>query len=239
MSKLKEQDQDDNPIVRGTHNTSFEEILTRFISRRSLLKSTVLTSANLVLSSSLYAATQESSSLGFEEIAHGLDEQLHLAKNYSAQVLLKWGDSLFSDKSPFDPYKQSAESQVTRFGYNNDFVEYMPISQGQTQFEHGLLVVNHEYVSSALMHPGSPSPFELTRQQVETEMVAHGLSVVEVQKQNNNWKLNFNSKYTRRISPLTKMLLSGSASEHERVKTTFSPRGDILHWGHLAIVLDV
>ena len=226
MPKLKEQDQDDNPIVRDSYNTSFEEILTRYISRRSFIKSTALTSASLVLTGTPCFADDQITSLRFEEIAHGLDEQLHLAKNYSVQVILKWGDPLFLDESPFDPTKQNAKSQAKRFGYNNDFVAYLPISNNKKVSTHGLLIVNHEYVSSALMHPGSPGPFELTRQQVETEMFAHGLSVVEIQKQKNKWKVNHNSKFNRRITPFTAMKLSGPARNHKRVKTEYSPSGD-------------
>ena len=219
------QDNDDLPVAREECGDSFEKILTKRLSRRHFLQQTSFVGLGLTAPvNTLYAASN--STLPFSEIFHGLDEHLHLAENYSAQVLLKWGDSIFSDIDVFDPYKQSAESQLKSFGYNNDFVAYLPISKKNDVSTHGLLVVNHEYANSSLMHPGSPSSFKLSKQQIDTEMVAHGLSIVEIQKLKNKWKVNYKSKHNRRITPLTTMKLSGPARNHKRVITEYSPRGD-------------
>ena len=168
----------------------------------------------------------EYSTLSFNEIPHGLDKQLHLAKNYSAQVLLRWGDPIFSNANKFDPAKQSSSSQLKQFGFNNDFVAYMPILHSAKSSTHGLLVVNHEYVNSTMMHPGSPRASNLSLEQIDTEMAAHGLSVVEIQKQENKWNIKHDSKYNRRITPLTKMKFSGPVRGYKRVKTEFSPKGE-------------
>ena len=108
---------------------------------------------------------------------------------------------------------------------------------------HGLLVVNHEYVNSSMMHPGSPRAFDLSADQIDTEMAAHGLSIVEVKKQGDAWETRLESKINRRITPLTPMKFSGPARGHARVKTKFSPQGvnclgtfgncagDITPWG--------
>ena len=220
------QDDDDIPIKRNIQNSSFNELLLRRMSRRALLKTSGLASANVILSNSVFASKKHQSSLTFEEISRGLDAHLHIANNYSLQVLLRWGDSLFKETANFDPYKQSEKEQLTRFGYNNDFVTYLSISKEKELSNHGLLVVNHEYVTTALMHPGSPKSSELTRQQIDTEIAAHGLSIVEVHKKNKVWKLNYKSLYNRRITPLTKMKFSGPAKGDQRVKTKFSSQGE-------------
>ena len=88
-----------------------------------------------------------------------------------------------------------------------------------------LLVVNHEYASSEMMHPGAPDPWGVTREQVDIEMQAHGLSIVEVHRHARTWKINPVSGYNRRITPLTDMRFSGPARGHRRLKTGFSPEG--------------
>ena len=95
--------------------------------------------------------------------SHGLDEALHVANGYSHQVLLRWGDPLFENVAEFDAFKQTAISQRQQFGYNNDFVAYMPLAHAGNSSKHGLLVVNHEFVNSAMMHPGSPHAKKLSK----------------------------------------------------------------------------
>ncbi|TGQ03351.1 alkaline phosphatase PhoX, partial [Mesorhizobium sp. M2E.F.Ca.ET.219.01.1.1] len=87
----------------------------------------------------------------FEELEAGIDDKHHVAPGYDADVLLRWGDPLFADSPDFDPTKQSAAAQAKQFGYNNDYVGYIPIDGSA---EHGLLVVNHEYTNPHLMFPG-------------------------------------------------------------------------------------
>ncbi len=226
MSKIYKHDNDDTPAYRNAWNSSFAEVLSRRMSRRAWIKSIGLMGFCTVSSNVNLSAKDKQTLLSFEEISHGLDTQLHLAKDYSAQILLRWGDPLFRNESKFNPYKQNAESQLKRFGYNNDFVDYLSISRKKNISNHGLLVVNHEYVNSSLMHPGSPRPYDLAREQIDTEMAAHGLSIIEVYKQKNHWNIKLDSNYNRRITPSTKMKLSGPAKGHQRVKTEYSPQGD-------------
>ena len=222
--KQEKIDFDDVAAPRQQFNSCFTRILNRRINRRSFVGSVTALAGFLIQPKVSSAATR--ASLQFEELRHGLDEHLRVAKGYSTQIILRWGEPLFSKEDKFDPLKQHAESQLKQFGYNNDFLSYLPISSTEKSSSHGLLVVNHEYVSTSLMHPGSPRSSKLNKQQVDIEMAAHGLSVVEVEKQDSKWNINLTSKYNRRITPLTKMKLSGPACGHARVKTEFSPQGE-------------
>ena len=227
--KQEKSDLDDTAASRQINNLSFDNVLMQRMNRRTFLSS-LGALGGYALPAYGYSS-QNKGLASFAEIMHGLDEDLHLAEGYSEQVVLRWGDSIFEGVGEFDPNKQSYMSQLKRFGFNNDFVAYLPIRSGQSQkFEelssHGLLVVNHEYVNSAMMHPGSPSAMKLQRTQIDTEMAAHGLSIVEIEKQENKWNVNLTSKYNRRITPLTVMNFSGPACGHTRVKTKFSPRGE-------------
>ena len=225
MFKFDKQDNDDFPVQRKIGSKSFEEILEKRLSRRAVLKSSAAISTFLSLSPYVKSSVDKTS-LSFGEVSHGIDDHLHLAKDYSAQVLLRWGDPLFAPADEFQPDNQNAASQMKQFGYNNDFVAYLPISKREKLSTHGLLVVNHEYVNSSMMHPGSLHAFDLNRSQIDTEMAAHGLSIVEVYKEDSKWKTKLGSNNNRRITPLTKMKFSGPACGHKRVKTEFSPKGE-------------
>lgn len=147
--------------------------------------------------------------------------------------MLRWGDPLFADSPDFDPTKQSAEAQAKQFGYNNDYVGYIPIGGSA---EHGLLVVNHEYTNPHLMFPGivkivekdgkkSAEVAPLSKEQVDVEMAAHGGTIVEIRKASGKWQVVRDGKLNRRITSNTEMALSGPVAGHDRVKTNADPSG--------------
>ena len=79
-----------------------------------------------------------------------MDETHHVAPGYGADVLISWVTGCWLTPG-FDPNAQTAAAQAKQFGYNNDFVGYVPLD-GRS--EHGLLVVNHEYTNGEIMFPG-------------------------------------------------------------------------------------
>src|SRR3546814_7394302 len=73
--------------------------------------------------------------ISFTELAHGVDENFHAAEGYGADVLIRWGDPMFADSPEFDPANQTAEAQEKQFGYNCDYVGYLPLPLGSTRSE--------------------------------------------------------------------------------------------------------
>jgi hypothetical protein len=209
----------------------FADLLGNRLSRRRFLAGSgvlALGSSLPVLAQSTTGATSSQSagsSLTFTEQSQQLTTQLEVPPGYQAQVLLKWGEPLFADGPAFDPTQQSADKQQQQFGFNNDFIGFLPLPLGSKSSDHGLLVVNHEYTVPALMWPGSPADTALTKAQTDTDIAAHGLSVVEIRLQQGQWQQQKNSRYTRRITPLTPMTLSGPAAGSPRLKTALSKDG--------------
>jgi secreted PhoX family phosphatase len=166
---------------------------------------------------------------GFEEVAAGVDGTHHVAEGYQADILLRWGDPLFPDAPAFDPLQQSAAAQLKQFGYNNDYVAFFPLDDAGRR---GLLCVNHEYTNEEVMFPGIARQDlicfpDMTPELVEIEMAAHGVSIVEIVRDDaGGWQVVRDSKYNRRISPLqTEMTADGPAAGHDRLKTSADSSG--------------
>ncbi|GEP05377.1 dTDP-glucose 4,6-dehydratase [Methylobacterium oxalidis] len=214
----------------GAHPTLDDLIAVR-LSRRDLMRGALAASALTAgLGAPLLSAeeAEAAGSFAFPEIEAGVDETHHVAEGYEADILLRWGDPLFSDAAPLDPRAQDAERQRRQFGYNNDFVGYLPIGGSS---EHGLLVVNHEYTNSELMFPGlgpqsrKTSLDVLSREQVAVEIAAHGGSVVEIRREDGRWKPVLGSGLNRRITAETPMEITGPAAGHPRLRTSDDPNG--------------
>lgn len=167
----------------------------------------------------------------FSGLPQGIDGTHHVAKGYRADILIRWGDPVTHDAPDFDPENQCAWAQARQFGYNNDFVGFLPLPRDSMNPDCGLLAVNHEYTSRKLMFPehsrkkGKKADYE--KSLCEIEMAAHGMSIIEIEKdRKGRWQKVRFSPYNRRISPLTTTLdISGPAAGHERMCTTYDPKG--------------
>lgn len=154
----------------------------------------------------------------------------HVAEGYEADVLIRWGDAVLPGAPPFTPASSDAGAQAAQFGYNNDFLGFFPLDG---RADHGLLVVNHEYTNAELMFPGLARLGDrvtgfraITRNIAETEMMAHGGSVIEIRRdENGKWQVVTGSNYARRITAETEMAISGPAAGHARMQTSADPSG--------------
>jgi secreted PhoX family phosphatase len=222
----------------GTHAPSdqpkFVDVLNARISRRDVLRAgTVVSAAALGSASSLFSSPSVAatgSTLTFREAERVYDETHHVAPGYSTSTLLRWGDPILPGAPPFDPRNQSRQAQSKQFGYNCDFVAFLPLPLGSNNSEHGLLCVNNEYASPHIMFPDwigkawSKSP-DLNKEQADTLMASVGHSVVEIRKIDGEWQTVADSRYNRRISLFTEMEMSGPAAGHRLVRTSEDPSG--------------
>lgn len=223
-------DPDDQSSNSSTATPIGSLIQTR-LSRRDWLRGAAAVAMAGSLAPALLRAKggSDEAAFTFTEIAHDMDPDAHVAPEYRMQVLLRWGDALFPGMKPFDPTQQSAEDQERRFGYNNDYIAFLPLPRGSHNSEHGLLCVNHEYTNPWIMFPGLTAAnyrSQMSKEQVEIEMAAHGHAVVEIVKRNGNWVVVLDSEYNRRISlRSTEIEISGPAAGHDSMKTSADPTG--------------
>jgi secreted PhoX family phosphatase len=211
---------------------TFAEVLARRVARRSFLKGAFVGGPLLlVFGSSLFSlrsgeANHDLDQLGFQPISLDDQDRVLVPLGYEAQAFIRWGDPLFADAPPFDPFNQSREAQEQQVGYNHDFVGFFPLPQYQSgNSNHGLLAVNHEFTNSQLMFPGY-KPGNPTQSQVDVEIAAHGISVVEVEHHpQQGWRYRQQSPYNRHITGETEITITGPAAGHDLLKVSHDPTG--------------
>jgi len=165
-------------------------------------------------------------SLGFETVPSTLDARQRVAEGYRADVLVRWGDPVAPGAPAFDPSRLAADAQELQFGYNNDFLAFLPLPRGSRSSDRGLLCANHEYTNPKLMWAGSPKGADVTRAQAEVEMAAHGHAILEVRKDAGNWAVIAGSPFNRRLSVRsTPCRISGPAAGDPRMRTKGDPTG--------------
>lgn len=181
--------------------------------------------------------------LGFTAIAPDSGDVVVVPEGYEAVAFLQWGDAITADAPEFDVANQTAQSQSQQAGYNADWVEFLPLPLGSDTSDHGLLVVNHEYTNPELMFPGylTPNPefqpdddgseipeflSNPTQEIVDIELEAHGLSIVEIRRDDSGtWGVVQDSQYNRRITATTPAEITGPASGADLLKTSADTTG--------------
>ncbi len=235
ITKIEEVVRDDDDIPSNPLATpTLGEIVTQCYSRRAALKglSAVAAMASVGTVGTAFtirgAEAAPSYTTTFKEISHGIDQAEAVADGYQAITLIRWGDPVEADAPEFDPMNQTAEAQAKQWGYNNDFIGYMPLPAGSDSADNGLLCVNFEYTDTHLMFPGLKDGQldKVTKEQCDIEIAAHGHGVIEIKRDGDTWGVVKDSPYNRRISTLTtEMVVSGPAAGSDRLKTNSDDTG--------------
>jgi uncharacterized protein len=226
-----------NAMIEGmastnqSQNETFEEVFRRRLNRRSFLKGAVASVPLVLFGPSLLTQpspveAEGDSTLTFEPIQLSTEDAVIVPPGYATQVVIRWGEPLHPDVPPLDNLNQSAELQARQFGYNCDFVGYFPLHQGRSRSSsRGLLAVNNEFPNSELMFPGYV-PGNPTRQQVDVELAALGVSIVEVvHLPRRGWQYKVTSDFNRRITGETEVEITGPASGHEWLQVSYDATG--------------
>ncbi|QQS14829.1 MAG: PhoX family phosphatase [Rhodospirillales bacterium] len=223
---LRHDDPVDDIGRNPTTGPRFGDIVARRLSRRGALGAIAAAAvAPVTLRPSLAKAV---SSLGFAELSAKPSPTHAVAKGYRADILIRWGDPVEAGAPAFDPRALTAAGQSKQWGYNNDFLAFMPLPPGSTASDHGLLVANHEYTNTAFMWSGIKSDTvmaAMTRERVEVELAAHGLSVVEVKRADGRWSVVAGGRHNRRLPMTAPFRVAGPAAGHPRLRTSADPAG--------------
>jgi len=203
----------------------FDKVLEVALTRRGLLKS-VMAAGSIASLGSLATmvpgeAIAAADRFAFDAIDANTLDDITLPDGYSSQVVVRWGDPLWSDGPEFDhDTRGTANSQSVAMGDNID---------GMDVFAHGdktLLVVNNEYTNRKIIWGDQSEGQNETDDDIIKGKMAHGLTVVEIaQSDSGEWAIVKDSPFNRRVTPDTAMKMTGPASGHDLLKTTADPAG--------------
>lgn len=141
--------------------------------------------------------------LPFTPITPSDEDKFILPEGFSYSIIRKWGDKI---------------SDTEYFGYNNDYVCFLPIDllQGGSNSDDGLLIVNHEYPSPLFINNYTDEDFKngkiKTSEEINKEKESVGISIFRVQKKNGKWEFVNDEKYNRRIDANSEIKFTGNAS---------------------------
>ncbi|MDH4569190.1 PhoX family phosphatase [Pseudomonas sp. BN414] len=172
------------------------------------------------------------SRLPFDAIPTGRADTISVPPGYKATPFIPWGTPITGRYPAFaEDASNSAQDQAEQIGMHHDGMHFFPIDARRgpgKRSDHGLLVLNHEYIDAPLLHPNGPTIVDGKRtvaDEVRKEINAHGVSVVEIRRNvNGEWEV-VPSRRNRRITAATPMQITGPARGHTLLKTRHSPQG--------------
>jgi secreted PhoX family phosphatase len=167
--------------------------------------------------------------LRFDAIPLGTGDTPAVPAGYRAVPFLPWGTPILGAFPAFVPGGNTAAEQEQQVGMHHDGMHYFPL-QGDRR---GLLCVNHEYTDEALLQTGvaqsgtwlTTEKPNWTLEMVRTSQAAHGVSVVEIERDRHGEWTVARSRRNRRITANTAMSFAGPARGHRLVQTTADPAG--------------
>ncbi|RZL87802.1 MAG: PhoX family phosphatase, partial [Variovorax sp.] len=176
--------------------------------------------------------------LGFNPVAKNLLDAVTVPAGYSATVLYRLGDPIATGVSAFaNDGTDAPATYAQRAGDHHDGMYFFGVDGAgkwaPKATDRGLLVMNHEAITPAYLHPTGQtltgSNTTLTRtvaDEVLREFYLHGVSVIEVNK-GSTWSYKQDSTFNRRVHTLTEMAFAGPVAKTDFLKTKYSADGSM------------
>ncbi|WP_106477888.1 PhoX family protein [Phytohalomonas tamaricis] len=240
---------EDHRILNRSSNEPFSSILQKHVSRRGIMQGGLGIAAMSVLGGFGLAGCSDieddddaqtgglpektALALAFEAIAGSKTDAVVVPEGYTAQILVPWGTPLNNMAPEWDPnQKMTSTAQANSVGMQHDGMYHFPLDEANASSDF-LLAMNNEYIDeSALwfLQGGQTNLISGARpaEEVRTEINAHGVTIVRVQKKaDGTWAHVPNSPYNRRITTATTTELAGPVAGTEYAVTAYSPNGTL------------
>jgi secreted PhoX family phosphatase len=160
--------------------------------------------------------------LGFKPVPASGADRVTVPEGYTATPLAPWGEAVgIAGQMPafkLDASNSAAE-QAVQMGMHHDGLQFYALDGSRR----GLLAINQEYTDDGLLHVGGQAFWN--EEKVRKAQAAHGISVIEVELQAEQWQMVRPSRYARRITANTPFALGGPAAGHVLMKTAADPAG--------------
>ena len=164
---------------------------------------------------------------GFTSLAPGSGNEVRLTDNFQAALLYAWGDPISAGPRARPDASDSAAEQAQQAGMHHDGMHFFPfISHGKPSSEHGLLCVNHEYTDENLLH--STGMADWSSEKVAKSKAATGVSIIEIRRENEVWRVVRPSTWARRITADTPCRISGPGRGHPTLQTASDRRAEVV-----------
>lgn len=198
----------DSISKNNSNNLSLEEIIEARVSRRNVIKGSLAVVAGSFLGMNLTGCGNSSSSnttttttptvspaasevlLGFNPVSKNLNDVVTVPDGYTAQVLYKLGDPI--NNFTADYKNDGTDSSFDfRAGDHHDGMSYFGLNSAGTtkdltNSDRGILCMNHENITQIFLHTvDEKSSYSATARissQIDKEVSAHGVSVIEIKK---------------------------------------------------------
>lgn len=223
-------DEIDELISPRAEETDFDRVVDKALSRRGFLGGVMtfglgsfLVGTTALTRDAQAAGHGSHDRFGFSQIAANSEDTITVPEGFEWEQVVTWGDPLFSATPAFDEATRgTAASQAGAFGDNNDGMSIFT-KDGRT-----VMAINNEYTNRKILWGNNPDGKWVSDDDVEKGMMAHGVSVFEVARDDaGKWQVVVDSDLNRRITPQTDMALTGPAAGHDLLKTDADPSGTV------------
>jgi secreted PhoX family phosphatase len=175
--------------------------------------------------------TVQPAQIDFAAVPKNLNDIVTVPEGYAVTVLYRLGDPI-NTATPAFANNGTDTNYAARAGDHHDGMSFFGLSAtGNTPDPanslRGLLVLNHENINQAYLHPNGATTVGGARPEGEAlkEMECHGVSVVEIARASasGTWSYVQAGALNRRITPLTPTTFTGPVAGSATLRTLFSP----------------
>ncbi|RPE71792.1 hypothetical protein EDD53_0920 [Pacificibacter maritimus] len=208
-------------------NNGFDAVVERAVSRRGFLGGALaFGSGAAVMGTGLFSSTTaaraaENATFAFKPIDIATDDLIHVPEGYESNVLVRWGDALWSDAQGAFSHENGVSVDMSDkvFGENTDGMELFDVDGKQ------VIAVNSEYVNPKVNLPEEAEGMPRTAEEVQLLKNLQGVTVMEVEAADKGFKVVVDSPLNRRITHETEMMIAGPLAGSDLVKTNADPMG--------------